>query len=83
MILSELLEMTVVYEQLKVGIKKARDINRVHKYLETNQMVPRATKIRNIMSAWEKIADESLATWAVQKQILEQKKQRESQNGNE
>lgn len=66
----QLLDMTILLEHLKGGGKKTcRDINRVYGYLPMRVVnLPKKQKIREIQQYWDKLADETIKQYLINKQ---------------
>jgi hypothetical protein len=66
----QLYDMTVLLEHLKGGNKSCRDVNRVYGYLPEpkNHYATKKQKIRLIQKEWNRIGDETIKTFLINKQ---------------
>lgn len=68
MTIDEVKELCILYEQLKSGNRNCKNINKVFKTINVEKHQTRNKKIEKIKTAFETLADETIARYLTNKQ---------------
>jgi len=70
MILSEVVDLCQLYEHLKTGNRNCKNINKVYKTIPNHKdKQTKSKKILEIQNYFEKLADDTLKSYLINKQI--------------